>query len=71
MRERNISRRLIEESLDDPTDIGTDGEGKVLIKKRYQRLGKVRLLLIVGEFMQGDIFKVITIIETSKIDKYL
>ena len=70
-RERSITCRLIEEALDDSTDIGTDSEGKVLIKKLYQRMGKDRLLLVVGEFIQKDIFKVITIIETSKIDKYL
>lgn len=68
--ERNITDELITNALQRPTKILRDAEGKLLIKKLYNRQGKVRLLLIVG-VTEHAILKIITIIDTSKIKKYL
>ncbi|OGF70479.1 hypothetical protein A3B05_00140 [Candidatus Giovannonibacteria bacterium RIFCSPLOWO2_01_FULL_43_160] len=70
MEERTISKELIEEALRNPTKVWYDEDGRILIKKLYKKKDKERLLLIIGEKANGKL-KIITIIETSKIKKYL
>lgn len=70
MRERDISEKVLKDALDNPSKVGYDQKGRILIKKLYRRNGKERLLLIVGEFV-ADILEIITIIDTSKVKKYL
>ena len=70
MYERRISERTIKDAIANPTRIGYDQKGRMLIKKLYRKNGKARLLLIVGE-EKDDILEIITIIDTSKVKKYL
>ena len=70
MRERLISIRLIEEALAHPDKVLHDEKRRMLIKKLYERNGRQRLLLIVGE-QEENVFVIITVIDTSKIKKYL
>lgn len=71
MRERSISKKLIIDALEFPTKISSDRRGRQLIKKLYTDKKRVRrLLLVVVEITKG-IVKIITVIDTSKISKYL
>lgn len=70
MAEREISRELMEEALRKPTEILYDYEDKKLIKKLYRKNGIRRLLLVIIKTEEG-IIKVITVIDTSKVGKYL
>ena len=70
MRERKITESIIKDALDNPTKIEYDTRGRVLFKKLYQRNGKERLLFMVGEG-RGDLIEIITIIDTTKVKKYL
>jgi len=70
MRERKIPQRIIEDALDSPTKTGYDTRGRILFKKLYRQNGRERLLLVVGEQVK-DVMEVITIIDTSKVKKYL
>lgn len=70
MTERGISKALIESVLDNPTKILCDTDGRWLMKKLYRRKGKKRLLLVAIAVTEHTI-KVITVIDTSKIKKYL
>lgn len=70
MKERSISERLVEQALDSPTKILYDNKGRLLIKKLYKKKGQDRLLLIVAE-PKDDLLDIITVIDTSKIKKYL
>ncbi len=70
MRERKITERIIKDALDNPTKIEYDTKGRVLFKKLYHSNEKERLLLIVGE-RRGDLTEIITIIDTTKVKKYL
>ena len=70
MRERSISEGLIVEALKFPTKISSDKQGRQLVKKLYIRRRSQRLLLIAVE-TKGEVSKIITVIETSKVRKYL
>ena len=70
MRERAISEAFLRDALEYPTKIGYDPRGRILIKKLYMRDGKERLLLIAGEYIENA-FVIITVIDTSKVKKYL
>lgn len=70
LNERKIPQSVLQGALDRPTKTVYDNHGRMMIKKLYARHGKPRLLLIAGE-MIGNKFKIITIIDTSKIRKYL
>ena len=70
MRERKITERIIKDALDNPTKIEYDAKSRVLFKKLYHSNGRERLLLIVGE-RRGDVTEIITIIDTTKVKKYL
>ena len=70
MKERSISKKVIDLAFAEPTKVLYDDNDRILIKKLYKRRGIDRLLIIVGKLEKGD-FKIITIIETSKIRKYL
>ncbi len=70
MQERSVSERTVKDALDDPTKIGYDAKGRMLIRKLYRKNRKERLLLIVCEEI-GRILEIITIIDTSKLKKYL
>ncbi len=70
MKERSISKRLIGIAFANPTKVLYDDSDRVLIKKLYKKSGTDRLLMIAGKLEKGG-FKIITVIETSKIRKYL
>ena len=70
MRERNISEQYVAKTISNPTQILIDAAGRMLFKKLIRKAGKKRLLLIAGE-RRNQILRIITIIETSKIKKYL
>ena len=70
MTERKISKVLLEDALSRPTKIMYDEKGKIMIKKLYIKAGRTRLLLVVTEVILNK-FKIITIIDTSKVKKYL
>lgn len=67
--ERSIAKQVLEESLQSPTKIEYYN-GKLMYKKLYQRGNKKRLLMIVAT-KDYDQLRIITIIDTSKIQKYL
>ncbi|OGF73725.1 hypothetical protein A2W57_03660 [Candidatus Giovannonibacteria bacterium RIFCSPHIGHO2_02_43_16] len=70
MAERSISTSAIVDALRNPTRVLYDVDNRLLFKKLYKNKDKERLLLIVAE-MEKEIFKVITVIDTSKVKKYL
>ena len=70
MAERSISERVIKEALQNPTNILYDDKDRLMVKKLYKKRGKERLLLIAGE-MAKNRFEIITVIDTSKVKKYL
>lgn len=70
MAERAISRALLETALRDPTKIEYDAKGRMLIKKFYKKRGRQRLLLVAAE-RQSKHLAIITVIDTSKVRKYL
>lgn len=70
IRERSIPEQLIKESLQNPTKILYDAQNRILINKLYKKHGKERLLLIVGEMINNKL-EIITVIDTSKVQKYL
>lgn len=70
MRERAITRRRVVEVLQGSAHMLYDERGRFLVKSVYKRQGKARLLLIVGEHTPR-VCTIITVIETSKVKKYL
>ncbi|KKQ01503.1 MAG: hypothetical protein US18_C0046G0006 [Parcubacteria group bacterium GW2011_GWB1_36_5] len=70
MKERSISEKLIEDAIANPTMVLYDNDGRILFKKLYKNKGIDRLLLVAGE-PKKDILEIVTVIETSKIKKYL
>ena len=70
MRERNISIELIEKAISNPTKISVDNKGVLVLKKTVLIKDKQRLLIIAGEIIENK-FKIFTVIDTSKIKKYL
>lgn len=70
MKERAISDSVLQDALEYPTKIGYDANGRMMFKKVYRKAGEDRLLLIIGE-NKGEIFEIITVIDTSKVKKYL
>ncbi|MBI2263148.1 DUF4258 domain-containing protein [Candidatus Berkelbacteria bacterium] len=68
--EREISEEIVRRVLQNPTEISYDNKGRLLIKGLYQGENKPRLLLLAAE-LKEDHLKIITIIDTSKIKKYL
>ena len=70
MRERSISERIVQDALDNPTKVGYDTNGRILIKRLYHKNSKERLLLVVCDKV-ADALEIITIIDTYKIKKYL
>ncbi len=71
MAERSISRKLVVDALNFPTKIASDKRGRRLVKKLYTDKKKVRRLLLVAVEITRNIVKIITVIDTSKISKYL
>ena len=69
MAERAISEKRILVALKKPTRVLKD-DGRYLIKKLYKKKGKPRLLLIAIERTK-QAMTVITVIDTSKVRKYL
>lgn len=70
MAERSITEALIQNALENPTKVSYDNHGRILVKKVYKKETTNRLLLIAGEFFNG-ILRIITVIDTSKVKKYL
>ncbi len=68
MVERRISKNLLEHAIIGPTKVLYDENGKLMFKKLYAK--NKRLLIIVAERTKTHL-KIITIIDTSNINKYL
>lgn len=71
MRERAISEKLVYEAIANPTKVLYDDKGRVLIKKLYKTNKDQNKLLLIAAELKDDSLEIITIIETSKIKKYL
>lgn len=73
IKERFILKEVIKEAIKEPDKIVKSSRliSRYLIKKIYfnQKLNKDHLLMIIGE-KEDNVFKIITIIDTSKISKY-
>ena len=70
MQERSITESSIQAALEHPTSV-TEAEGRLLFKKLYRKGKGERVLLVVGEMITGDKIKITTVIDTSKVKKYL
>lgn len=70
MKERGISRKDIIKALENPTKIGYDKDGKLLVKKVYEKQNKERLLLIAAKILENKC-NIITVIDSLKVKKYL
>ena len=70
MQERSIPLRLVESALQSPDKVSYDRNRRLLVKKLYLKRDQERLLLIAGEFETGEL-RIITVIDTSKVKKYL
>ncbi|MFI5205451.1 MAG: DUF4258 domain-containing protein [Candidatus Paceibacterales bacterium] len=70
MQERSIPLRLVEQGIANPDKISIDAKGVMLLKKVLLIKGRQRLLLIAGQIV-GKRFKIFTVIDTSKVKKYL
>ncbi|MEK7500598.1 MAG: DUF4258 domain-containing protein [Patescibacteria group bacterium] len=70
MRERAISEAIIRVALLQPTEVSSDTEGRLLVKKLYQSNRGKRILLIAGEPVNNKL-KIFTVIDSSKVKKYL
>lgn len=68
MAERKISAKLLESAILNPTSLLYNEEDKIMYKKLYAN--DKRLLIVVAERIK-DQLKIITIIDTSKPNKYL
>lgn len=62
MKERGLSEELVRSALQKPTTVGYDRNGHVLVKKRYARGRRDRLLLVAGVFLSDGTFKILTVI---------
>lgn len=69
-KEYRISNKLIRDTLDKPSEISYDAQGHVMLKKLYSRRGHSHVFIIVG-VEESFVFRIITIITSSKIKKYL
>ena len=69
MAERGISVKLLEDALRNPTKLLHDEKDKMMFKKLYGKKNN-RLLIVIAERAK-DQLKIITIIDTSKPEKYL
>ncbi|HBV01413.1 MAG TPA: hypothetical protein DEF00_03420 [Candidatus Taylorbacteria bacterium] len=70
MSERLVSEAMVASALENSTKIEKDSRGRLLIKMLYTRRKKERLLLLAAEW-EGETLCIITIIDTTKISKYL
>ena len=70
MQERSITEDIVQDALKYPTKVA-ENDGMLLFKKLYRRRNSERLLLVVGEMWADDKIKIITVIDTSKVRKYL
>lgn len=70
MKERAVSPNVVRDCLQNPDKVSYDEKGRYLLKKRYNKSGKQRLLMVAVE-RKGNMYIVITVIDTSKVKKYL
>lgn len=70
MIERAISSQLLAKALQNPTEIMYDNDGRLLYKYIYTKASAKRLLIAVV-VPEANRIKIITVIDTSKIRKYL
>ena len=68
--DRKITIQLVEDTLFHPTQLSADGDGKWLYKKLYAGEVKLRLLMLVV-VREGTHLRILTIIDTSKVKKYM
>ncbi len=69
MRSRNIERKEVEDGINNPDSIKEE-EGKIIFQIVLKRTEKSFLLRIFVN-KTGDLFKVVTVYKTSKMEKYL
>mgnify|MGYP001616036772 CR=1 FL=1 len=70
MRERKLTRVMLEVALSKPVRTTRENSGKLFIIALHYRNGRERALLIAG-VMEGTVLKIFTVIETTKVQKYL
>ncbi|MDP3735388.1 MAG: DUF4258 domain-containing protein [bacterium] len=70
MRERNLTTVMLETALHHPVRIVRDSGGRLLIIAVHTRDGGARALLVAGK-IEGETLRIFTVIETTKIQKYL
>lgn len=70
MSERGILVKHVEEVIANPDRVGKDKKGNLLYKKRYHRSGKDRVLIVVC-VKEGVGHRILTVIESTKVKKYL
>ena len=69
LKERKIPISLLDNTLQNPTKVMYDNHGRLLFVKLYKKGSSARLLLAV--VVLEDRPKVVTVIDTSKVKKYL
>lgn len=70
MAERSVSAQLLNDALHNPTEVLYDNGGRMLYKYMYT-IENVKRLLMVVAIKEKDKVKIITVIDTSKVRKYL
>ena len=70
MRERNLTRAMLAAALRNPLRVTHERGGKLLVVAPQYRNGRERALLIAGT-MDGITLRIFTVIETTKVQKYL
>ena len=68
--EYRITVSLIRETLRMPDQVRYDGDGYLMFKKLYVREGHPHVLIVVC-VRSGKTFRIITLITSSKVKKYL
>ncbi len=68
---RNISEKLISSVVENPQQRLLSSKKRVILQNKYidNNVGKEMLLRVIGK-EKGDIFNVITVYKTSRINKY-
>ena len=71
MKRRQITKKIVKDILKNPHQKISSKTGRIIIQGKYidKNLKKEMLLRIIGK-EKGNIFSVITLYKTSKIEKY-
>jgi hypothetical protein len=71
MKRRQIDKEIVNDVFENPHQKFSSKKGRVVIQRKYlnQHQGREMLLRIIGKEKE-DVFYIITIYKTSKIEKY-